>query len=268
MRAPKLLAIVNVTPDSFSDGGRYFSPADAVEQAERLIDEGADALDLGAESTRPGAAPVDAEEEWRRLEPVLRALRASHPALPLSIDTMKAAVAGRALDAGATFVNDVSGGADPAMFPLIARSGCDFVLMHLRGTPATMQSLCDYPDGVAAGVRAELRAARARAGAAGIAKEKVIIDPGLGFAKTAAQSVELLGALPEFVAEFGAVLLGASRKSFIRELDPRRPGPDQRLPGSLAAALIGAGAGVRWLRVHDVAETRQALAVWEAATKS
>ncbi len=264
MAPPRLLGIVNVTPDSFSDGGRFFSPADAVERAERLIAEGADGLDLGAESTRPGAAPVAVEEEWRRLEPVLRALRASHPDLPLSIDTMKAAVAERALASGATIVNDVTGGGDPKMFEVVAKAGCDYILMHMRGTPATMATMTDYSQGVVAGVRAELHDALARAARAGIAREKLVVDPGLGFAKTAAQSVELLRALPEFVSEFGAVLLGASRKSFIRELDPRRPGPDDRLAGSLAAALLGARAGVAWLRVHDVAETRQALRVWGA----
>ena len=258
------MGIVNVTPDSFSDGGKYFDPADAVERGERLIEEGADILDLGAESTRPGAAAVEAEEEWRRLQPVLIALRRNHPDLQLSIDTGKAVIARRALAEGASLINDISGGRDLEMFPLIAKTGCPFVLMHMRGTPATMTAQTDYPDGVVAGVIHELRTSAAAARLAGVKPEQLIYDPGIGFAKTAAQSVELLRALPEFVKEFGAVLLGASRKSFIRELDPARPAPDSRLAGSIAAALCGAESGCSIIRVHDVAATRQALAVWLA----
>ena len=261
---PLLMGIVNVTPDSFSDGGKYFDPADAVERGEKLIEEGADILDLGAESTRPGAAGVGAEEEWRRLQPVLIALRRNHPVLPISIDTGKAEVARRALADGASLINDVTGGRDVEMFPLIAKAGCPFVLMHLRGTPATMASQTDYSDGVVAGVIHELRTSAAAARLAGVKPEQIIYDPGIGFAKTAAQSVELLSALPEFVKEFGAVLLGASRKSFIRELDPARPDPEARLAGSIAAALRSAEAGCAIVRVHDVAATRQALAVWRA----
>ena len=264
-RRPLLMGIVNVTPDSFSDGGKYFSPADAVEQGERLIAEGADLVDLGGESTRPGAPPVSADEEWRRLQPVLIALRKSHPDLPVSIDTGKAEVARRALEEGATLINDVTGGADPGMFSTIARAECPYVLMHLRGTPATMHRMTGYPGGVVQTVIAELEQSLAAAVKAGVKRERIIADPGIGFSKDAAQSAQLLRALPEFVAEFGAVLLGVSRKSFIGALDaPFNPPASGRLPGSLTAALHGAASGAAMLRVHDVAATRQSLAVWRA----
>lgn len=264
-RRPLLMGIVNVTPDSFSDGGKYFSPADAVEQGERLLAEGADLLDLGAESTRPGAPPVTLEEEWRRLQPALIALRKSHPDLPISIDTGKAEVARRALEEGATLINDVTGGADPAMFPAVARADCPYVLMHLRGTPATMHRMTGYPGGVVQTVIAELRQSLVAAVKAGVRRERLIADPGIGFSKDAAQSAQLLRALPEFIAQFGAVLLGASRKSFIGALDaPFNPAAADRLPGSLTAALHGAASGAAMLRVHDIAATRQALAVWRA----
>lgn len=264
-RWPLLMGIVNVTPDSFSDGGKYLSPADAVERGETLLAEGAAVLDLGAESTRPGAPPVDAEEEWRRLQPVLIALRKSHPELPISIDTSKAEVARRALDEGATLINDVTAGADDEMFAVLARAGCPCVLMHLRGTPATMHRLTGYPGGVVQTVIAELKETIAAATRAGVKRECIIADPGIGFAKDAAQSAQLLRALPEFVAEFGTVLLGASRKSFIGAVDaPYNPPASGRLPGSLAAALLGAVSGAAMLRVHDIAATRQALAVWRA----
>ena len=235
---PLLMGIVNVTPDSFSDGGKYFDPADAVERGEKLIEEGADILDLGAESTRPGAAGVGAEEEWRRLQPVLIALRRNHPVLPISIDTGKAEVARRALADGASLINDVTGGRDVEMFPLIAKAGCPFVLMHLRGTPATMASQTDYSDGVVAGVIHELRTSAAAARLAGVKPEQIIYDPGIGFAKTAAQSVELLSALPEFVKEFGAVLLGRLAQILhprARSRPPRSGSPAGRLHRRSAA---------------------------------
>ena len=264
-RWPLLMGIVNVTPDSFSDGGKYLSPADAVERGETLLAEGAALLDLGAESTRPGAPPVATEEEWRRLQPVLIALRKSHADLPLSIDTAKAEIARRALDEGATLINDVTGGADPAMFPLLARAGCPCVLMHLRGTPAIMHRMTGYPGGVVQTVIAELNQTIDAALQAGVKREQIIADPGIGFAKDAAQSAQLLRALPDFVAAFGTVLLAASRKSFIGAVDaPYNPPASGRLPGSLAAALHGAISGAAMLRVHDIAATRQALAVWRA----
>jgi len=260
-----VLGIVNVTPDSFSDGGLWLDPERAVGHALALAGEGADLLDLGAESTRPagaaygaGAEPVSADEEWRRLGPVLDRLRPA-TRLPISVDTRTGEVARRALAAGADLVNDVSALADPALAEAVAEAGCPVVLMHSRGTTATMREHARYGD-VAAEVRAELAAALARAEAAGIDRQQTVLDPGIGFAKVGRQNLELLARLPE-LAELGRPLLvGASRKSFLGELTGRPPA--ERLAGSLAAALYAAARGAAILRVHDVADTVGALAVW------
>lgn len=255
---PFLMGVVNVTPDSFSDGGRFLDPDRAVAQAERLAEEGADLVDLGGESTRPGSAPVDAAEERRRVVPVVARLRARGFRLPISLDTSKAEVARAGLEAGADLVNDVMGLADPALARVVADAGVPVVLMHLRGTPATMQAHATYAD-LLGEVAAELRAALARAAAAGIPAERVILDPGIGFAKTTAHNVALLARVGELRALGRPLLVGPSRKRFVGELTGAPV--EARLPGTLAAVTACVLAGVEWLRVHDVAAARQAATV-------
>jgi dihydropteroate synthase len=252
------MGIVNATPDSFSDGGRFLDPDAAVDQALRLVDEGADLVDLGGESTRPGAPPVPVEEELRRVVPVVERLRARSFPVPISVDTTKGAVARAALAAGADLVNDVSGLSDPELGLAVAEARVPVVLMHMRGTPADMQARAVYAD-VAGEVAAELRAALARAAAAGVDPDAVILDPGIGFAKTAAQSLELLARVSELRALGCPLLVGPSRKSFIGALTGAAV-PD-RLPGTLAAVAACVLAGVELLRVHDVAACRQAALV-------
>jgi dihydropteroate synthase len=258
---PFLMGVVNVTPDSFSDGGRFLDPAAAVARAERLAEEGADLVDLGGESTRPGAAPVPAEEERRRVVPVIAALRARGFGLPISVDTCKGAVARAALQAGADLINDVSGLADPALAAAVAAAGVPVVVMHMRGTPADMAGRATYRD-LLAEVAAELREGLARALAAGIPAERVILDPGLGFAKTPAQTVELLARVGELRALGRPLLVGPSRKRFIGELTGAPV--EERLPGTLAAVTACVLAGVELIRVHDVAAARQAAQVAQA----
>ena len=254
-----VMGIVNATPDSFSDGGAY----DPLARALQLAEEGADILDIGGESTRPGAAPVEAAEERRRTEPVIREL-ARRTRLPLSIDTRKAAVAAAALDAGAEIVNDVSGLAhDPGLGR--AAAGAALCLMHMRGTPADMQSRAVYSD-VMGEVQQELIEALQRARAAGIAEERIAVDPGLGFAKTGEHNLTLLRRLRE-LAQLGRPLLaGASRKAFLGTATGKQA-PD-RLLGSVAAAVLAASNGAAIVRVHDVAATREALAVADAVRAS
>lgn len=254
-----VMGIVNATPDSFSDGGAY----DPLARALQLAEEGADILDIGGESTRPGAAPVEAAEERRRTEPVIREL-ARRTRLPLSIDTRKAAVAAAALDAGAEIVNDVSGLAhDPGLGR--AAAGAALCLMHMRGTPADMQSRAVYSD-LMGEVHEELIEALQRARAAGIAEERIAVDPGLGFAKTGEHNLALLRRLRE-LAQLGRPLLaGASRKAFLGTATGKRA-PD-RLLGSVAAAVLAASNGAAIVRVHDVAATREALAVADAVRAS
>ncbi|HEY0016248.1 MAG TPA: dihydropteroate synthase [Longimicrobium sp.] len=253
------MGILNVTPDSFSDGGRFLDPADAVAQARRMAAEGADIVDVGGESTRPGAPPVSADEEAARVVPVLRALREALD-LPVSVDTRRAAVAREALAAGADVVNDVSGLADAEMASVVAPSGAGLVLMHMRGTPETMQRLTDYGD-VVDDVAAELAESLARADAAGIARERVVLDPGIGFAKTAEQNLELIASLDRIGAQLGRpMLLGASRKSFIGALLGGVPA-DARDAGTVGACVAGLARGARLFRVHDVRAARQALDV-------
>jgi dihydropteroate synthase len=255
---PAVWGILNVTPDSFSDGGRWLEPAAAVEQGLRLVQEGADVLDVGGESTRPGAAAVPADEEARRTAPVIAALRRAGLSVPISIDTRKAAVARVALDAGATIVNDVSAGRhDPELLPLVAERGAGLVLMHMLGEPASMQRAPAYAD-VVGEVSAFLVERRAATLAAGVPPERVWLDPGIGFGKTLEHNLALLGSLERFAA-LGPVLLGASRKSFLGALTGRLPA--ERLLGSLACAARAAQAGVAAVRVHDVAATRELLDV-------
>lgn len=255
------MGILNVTPDSFSDGGRHGGVAGAIAAGLKLAEEGADIIDVGGESTRPGAQEVPLAEELRRTIPVVEAL--AKAGVAVSIDSMKAGVMRAALAAGATMLNDVSAlQADPESPAVAAGSAALVVLMHMPGNPRTMQSLAHYAD-PAADVQAALAARIAAAEAAGIAKSRLIADPGIGFGKALAHNLALLKGLEGFHALGVPLLLGASRKAVI----PAVAGPapvTERLAGSLALALRGAEAGVAWLRVHDVAETRQALLLWEA----
>lgn len=265
IRRPRVMGIVNVTPDSFSDGGQFLSTADGLEHARRLIAQGADILDVGGESTRPGATPVSEFDEILRVVPLIEAIRAASD-IPISIDTMKPAVARPAVKAGATIWNDVTAlRVSPNAPEVAAELGCEVVLMHMLGQPGTMQDTPRYDD-VVAEVEAFLLARAFTAMAAGVAKEKIWLDPGIGFGKTLAHNLALLAALPRFVALGYPVLLGASRKRFIAGLDPSAGEATDRLGGSLAAHLAGAAAGVAAVRVHDVRETVQALDVQAAIT--
>jgi dihydropteroate synthase len=254
------MGVLNATPDSFSDGGRFRGLDDALAQADRLIAAGADILDIGGESTRPGAAPVEVGEELARVIPLIQALRA-RTATPMSIDTRKPAVARAAVTAGASIWNDVSALTFAPDGPATAAAlGCEIVLMHMQGDPATMQRSPRYDD-VVSEVTAFL-ADRARAAlAAGVAKDRVWLDPGIGFGKTPAHNLALIAGLDRLIALGFPVALGASRKGLIRAIDPAAADPGERLGGSLAIALAGARAGVAMLRVHDVRETVQALKV-------
>lgn len=259
LHRPVVMGILNVTPDSFSDGGRFLGLDDAVRRAREMAAEGADLVDLGGESTRPGSAEVSADEEAARVVPVLRALRGALD-LPLSVDTRKAAVAREALAAGADVVNDVSGLGDPRMADVVAPTDAGLVLMHMRGTPATMQSRTDYAD-VVDDVAAELAACLARAEAAGIARERVVLDPGIGFAKTAEQNLALVASLRRLESRLGRpVLLGPSRKAFIGALLGGVPAAE-RDAGTVGACVAGLARGARLFRVHDVRSARQALDV-------
>ncbi|MDA1195650.1 MAG: dihydropteroate synthase [Planctomycetota bacterium] len=255
----QIWGIVNVTPDSFSDGGRFLVPERAVEHGLGLVAAGADVLDVGGESTRPGAQPVGQAQELERILPVIAGLRAQAPDVPVSVDTRHARVAEAALMAGATIVNDVSAAADPDMLTTVVRHGAGLVLMHMRGTPATMQREPTYGD-VVAEVGDWLMARAAAAAEAGVDPQRVWIDPGLGFGKTLEHNLALLQGLETLVARGPPLLLGASRKSFLGILTGRQL-PAERVAGSLACVARARTAGVAAVRVHDVAETRDLLAV-------
>ena len=264
LKAPRLMGIVNTTPDSFSDGGRYMRAEAALAHGLRMAGDGADILDIGGESTRPGAREVPVEEEISRTIPVISAL-GGRTDVPVSIDTRKAAVARAALEAGAEMVNDVSGfDFDPDLAGVVAGAEAPVCLMHARGTPRTMQDNPVYDD-VLLDVYDHLAERIARAEAAGIARGRIIVDPGIGFGKTLEHNLALLRGLSLFHALGCPLLLGVSRKRFIDALADV-PDPGGRLPGSLAAGLAGVAQGVQILRVHDIAQTRQALTVWSAAT--
>jgi dihydropteroate synthase len=257
---PLVMGVVNVTPDSFFDGGRHLDPDAALAHARRLIGERADILDIGGESTRPGAEPVGEAEELARVVAVVAAIRAES-AIPISVDTAKPAVARAAVAAGATMWNDVTAlTGSPQSLGVAAELGCDVVLMHMQGEPRTMQAAPHYDD-VVAEVSAYLVARAEAAMAVGVARERIWLDPGLGFGKSAEHTLTLLRHLDQIVALGLPVLVGASRKSAIPRIAGDRSGADQRLGGSMAAALAAARAGVAAVRVHDVAETVQALAV-------
>ena len=263
MSRPQVMGIVNVTPDSFSDGGRLASVEAAVAHGLALVEQGADILDIGGESTRPGAEPVDATEEIARVVPVIEGLRARWSG-PISIDTMKPAVARAAVAAGATIWNDVTAlGFAPDSPATAADLGCDVVLMHMQGEPRTMQADPRYRDVVAE--VADWLVARAEAAmAAGVARDRIRLDPGIGFGKTAAHNLALTAQLERLVAIGFPILYGASRKRTIQSIDPTATDPADRLGGSLALALEAARAGASIIRVHDVRETVQALAVQAA----
>jgi len=255
---PLVMGILNVTPDSFSDGGRFVDPARALAQAQAMIAAGADIIDVGGESTRPGARPVWEEEERERILPVIEAL--ADAAVPVSVDTRHARVMEAALDAGAAMVNDVSALThDPDSLAVVAARDCPVVLMHARGEPQRMQDNPAYED-VLTEVFAYLDARIRACEAAGIARERLIVDPGIGFGKTLRHNLTLLNGLAALHALGAPLLVGVSRKRFIGAL-AREEVPARRLAGSLAAALAAVDKGVQILRVHDVAETVQALAV-------
>lgn len=259
---PLVMGIVNVTPDSFSDGGLYAGVDAAVEHGLRLAADGADMLDIGGESTRPGADAVSAVDEMARVVPVIRGLRERGVTLPFSVDTMKAEVAAAALDAGADMVNDVTAGTgDPAMFALCAERRCLLILMHMRGTPRTMQDTPQYDD-VVSEVRDFLAARVEAAVDAGVPRDHLWIDPGFGFGKLPGHNLDLVRRLGEFAGLGLPVLLGMSRKSTLGGLT-QRPVAD-REPESLAAGLMGALAGAAVLRVHNVAWMHRALTVARA----
>lgn len=260
LEKPRIMGIVNVTPDSFSDGGRFISARAAADHALRLVEEGADILDIGGESTRPGASPVPEQEELHRVLPVIELL-ARETAIPLSLDTRKPRVMEAGRKAGAAIWNDISALTYAAdSLETAARLGCTVVLMHARGDPRTMQENPVYGD-VVAEVRAFLAARLAACAEAGIPASRLIVDPGIGFGKTLAHNLALLRNLAAF-GDLGCPLLaGVSRKRFIGALSGEAE-PGRRLAGSLAAGLWAVNAGARILRVHDVAATRQALDVW------
>jgi dihydropteroate synthase len=261
-RIPRLMGVVNVTPDSFSDGGKFFEPAAAVEHGLRLAAEGADVLDVGGQSTRPGAAAVAAEEELRRVLPVVVALR-KQTETPISIDTSRAKVAAECLAAGAEIINDITAlTADSQIVALAASSGCGVCGVHMQGTPQTMQVDPRYGD-VVEEVLAWLAARRKALVAAGIAPDRIAVDPGIGFGKTTAHNLALLRNLPRFHELDCPLLIGVSRKAFIGHVlgDSKA----DRAAGTIGAALGVARRGVEVLRVHDVAAIRQALLLFEAA---
>jgi dihydropteroate synthase len=262
--APRILGIVNVTPDSFSDGGRLHSLDDALRLVDRLVSEGADVVDIGGESTRPqGATPVDATEEMRRVIPVVEAVRARHAALAISVDTVKASVADAALDAGASIVNDVSGfRLDPGMARVCTARGAGVVLMHSRGDVSDMATFAHatYGDDVVADVSRELGARADAALDAGIARESIVLDPGIGFSKRGEHSLAVLAALDRVVALGFPVLVGVSRKRFIGELTGVTT-PSARVAGTVGANVAALERGARLFRVHDVKLNREALDV-------
>jgi dihydropteroate synthase len=251
------MGVVNVTPDSFSDGGRFFDAAAALAHARRLAGEGADLIDIGGESTRPGAAPVSADEELRRIVPVLEKL----PDLCVSVDTRRPAVMKAALAAGASMINDVEALAAPGALQAVADSPCGVCLMHKKGEPATMQRDPHYDD-VVGEVKRFLNQRIEAALAAGIAAERIVVDPGFGFGKTADHNLELLRRLKELSSLKVPLLAGLSRKSTLGKITGRSV--EERLAGSLAMALLALQGGATILRVHDVKETRDVVAVWQA----
>ena len=260
LTSPLVMGIVNVTPDSFSDGGTNFDPRAALESARAMLAAGADIIDVGGESTRPGAETVTPQQELARVLPVVRALAESGAVV--SVDTRHPEVASACVASGVAVVNDISGFSDPAMVALAASGDAGLVVMHMKGDPRTMQDAPRYDD-VVAEVAAYLKAQALMLEAAGVARERIALDPGIGFGKTTAHNLELLRRLGEIAALGYPVLVGASRKRFIGEITGVAE-PRERLAGSLAAAIVAVDAGAAVVRVHDVAETVAALAIARA----
>jgi dihydropteroate synthase len=261
---PRIMGILNVTPDSFSDGGEWFAYDEAVSRARALVAEGADIIDIGGESTRPGAAPVPIDEELRRVVPVVRALRGADA--QISVDTMKVTVAEAAVDAGATFVNDVTAFRhEPEMAGFVADRGCDCCLMHMLGDPRTMQDDPRYDD-VVDDVRAFLEQRAEFAVREGVREERITVDPGIGFGKTLDHNLELLDRLQEIVAIGFPVVIGTSRKSFLGRLTGRED-PHDRVAATVATTVLALERGASVFRVHDVAPTKDALVVATATLR-
>jgi len=252
---PLIMGVINVTPDSFSDGGRYAGPEPALAEARRMAAQGAAILDIGGESTRPGATPVARKAEALRVLPVIEGLRD----LPVSVDTRRATIAALALRAGAVLVNDVSAGADPDMFPIVAAHGAGIVCMHMRGEPGTMQQDPRYAD-VIGEVEGFLLARAAAAEAAGVARDRILIDPGIGFGKTLEHNLALLQALPRLASHGLPVLVGPSRKSFLGQITGRAV-KDRGDATTAALALCAFEGGAAVVRVHDVPAARDAASV-------
>jgi dihydropteroate synthase len=264
------MGILNLTPDSFSGDGLGHDPASALEQARRFVEAGADLLDIGGESTRPRAIPVGEDEELRRVLPAIEAIHAALP-LPLSIDTMKPNVARAALQAGVSIINDVTGLADPVMRTVAAESGVPVVIMHSRGTPQTMADLTDYGGDVVGELERFFEQRVAEVEAAGVSREKIILDPGIGFAKTSRHNLEILHALPRLKKLGYPLLVGVSRKAFIGKLaaGPGRESlpPPERVYGTAAAVALAIAGGADIIRIHDVAALAGAIRVADAITR-
>lgn len=262
LERPLVMGILNVTPDSFSDGGAFEDPGSAIRHGERLIGEGAALVDVGGESTRPGAEPVSVPEELARVRPVVQRLAVEN--VPVSIDTRHPEVASACLEAGASVLNDISGFRDPRMVRLAAESDCGCVVMHMAGDPQTMQEEPHYDD-VVAQVGGFLLAQAAALEAAGVARERIVLDPGIGFGKLLEHNVTLMRGIPLLAAHGYPLLVGVSRKRFIRDITGAES-PRERLGGSIAAAIACVQAGASVVRAHDVAQTVQALAVSRVLT--
>ena len=262
-RGVRVMGILNVTPDSFSDGGRFLEPRAAIEHGRALLAEGADIVDVGGESTRPGAQEVSAQEELARVRPVIEALTAERGqgGAVISVDTSKASVAAAALQAGASFVNDVTAlRADAQMVGVVAESGAECCLMHMLGDPRTMQRDPRYED-VVSEVKSFLEERLAFAVREGVREQQVLLDPGIGFGKTVAHNLQLLARLDELVSIGRPIVVGTSRKSFLARLTTRPSEPHERLAGTLATSVLAFERGASVLRVHDVAPAREALEV-------
>jgi dihydropteroate synthase len=260
-----VMGILNITPDSFSDGGRFLDRATAVAHATRMVDDGADILDVGGESTRPGSTPVSADEELERVHHLIERLAELHPAVPISIDTRKAEVAAEALDAGATIVNDVSGGADPAMFNVVRDREAAVVLMHMRGEPTTMQEAPHYDD-VVGEVHEYLRQRIEAAELAGIDPERIAIDPGIGFGKDLAHNLELMQGVDALLDLGRPLLVGPSRKKFIGTILDLPV--EERVEGTVGAVVWMVARGAHLVRVHDVKEVVRAVRVSDAIARA
>jgi dihydropteroate synthase len=260
-----IMGILNVTPDSFSDGGRFLDRATAVAHGTRLVEEGADILDVGGESTRPGSDPVPVDEELERVRPVIERLVELHPGVPVSIDTRKADVAAEALDAGATIVNDVSGGSDPAMFEVVRAHGASVVLMHMRGDPKTMQEAPEYDD-VVGEVHEYLRQRIETAELAGIDPQRIAVDPGIGFGKDLEHNLELMQRVDALLDLGRPVLVGPSRKRFIGTILDLPE--DERVEGTIGAVVWMVTRGAHIVRVHDVKEVVRAVRVVDAIARA